>query len=116
MTPSQTRALFSGLSAELAAMMETVEGLSALIAEHARQTPADRRSAVLVKAQAVDDLHQKLDSLRGLAGSLSAGDPIGIALAGIPLSALSDRLQAVALSAAPAPEAASPSGELVLFE
>ena len=43
-------------------------------------------------------------------------DPIGIALAGIPLSALSDRLQAVALSAAPAPEAASPSGELVLFE
>ena len=79
MTPSQTRALFSGLSAELAAMMETVEGLSALITEHARQTPADRRSAVLVKAQAVDDLHQKLDSLRGLAGSLSAGDPIGIA-------------------------------------
>ena len=116
MNPCQTRALFSGLSAELAAMMEAVEGLSALVDEHARQVAPDRRSGVLVKAQAVDDLHQKLDSLRGLAGSLSAGDPIGIALADIPLSARSDRLQAVALSAAPAPEAAWPSGELVLFE
>ena len=46
MDQSDTRALFSALAAELAGMMETVEGLSSLAAEHARQTPADRRAAV----------------------------------------------------------------------
>ena len=116
MTSSQTRALFCGLSAELAAMMETVHGLSSLVAEHARQTPADVRSAVLVKAQAVDELHQKLDSLRALSGALSGGAPIETALADIPLFALSDRLRTAALSAAPAPETAQRPGDLVLFE
>jgi len=116
MTPSQTRALLSGLSAELAAMMETVDGLSSLIADHARQTPADRRSGVLVKAQAVDDLHQTLDALRALAGALSSGVPVEAALSAVPLSALADRLQAAALSIAPGPEMAAPAGELVLFE
>lgn len=116
MTPSQARALFSGLSAELAAMMETVHGLSSLVAEHARQTPADVRSGVLVKAQAVDDLHQKLDSLRALAGALSGGVAIEKALADIPLSALSDRLQTATLSISRAPEPAPRPGDFVLFD
>lgn len=115
MNPCQTRALFSGLSAELAAMMEAVEGLSALVDEHARQAAPDRRSGVLVKAQAVDDLHQKLDSLRALAGALSGGAPIEEALSDIPLSALAQRLQAAALSMGSGPETAAP-GELVLFD
>ena len=116
MSPSQTRALFSGLSAELAGMMETVEGLSSLVAEHARQTPADRRSGVLVKAQAIDDLHQTLDALRGLAGALSGGAAVESALAGIPLAALADRLRDAASPAASGREAAAPSGDLVLFD
>ena len=116
MSPVQTRALFSGLSAELAAMMETVEGLSSLVADHARQTPADRRSGVMVKAQSVDDLHQTLDALRALAGALSSGAPVENALAAIPLSALAERLQAAALSAASRPETAPRSGDLVLFD
>ncbi|HYC73383.1 hypothetical protein [Brevundimonas sp.] len=116
MTPQQTRALFSGLSAELGSMMETVEGLSSLVSEHARQAPADRRSGVLVKAQAIDDLHQTLDSIRRMAGALSGGVTIETALADIPLSALAARLQSAALSVAPGREGAIPSGDLVLFE
>lgn len=116
MTPSQARALFSGLSAELAAMMATVDGLSSLVADHARQTPADRRSAVLVKAQAVDDLHQTLDSLRALAGALASGVAVENALAVIPLSALAGRLRAASLPAAPDREVATQPGDLVLFD
>lgn len=116
MNPSQTRALFSGLSAELAAMMETVEDLSSLVAEHAWQTPADRRSGVLVKAQGVDDLHQTLDSLRTLAAALSSGVPIENALADIPLAALADRLHAASTSTASARNEGPRPGDLVLFE
>ena len=116
MTPSQARAVFSGLSAELAAMMQTVDSLTALVTEHARLTPADRRSGVLVKAQAIDDLHQTLDSLRVLSSALSDGTSLEEALAGVPLAALGDRLQSALtstpLGAAPTP----PAGELVLFE
>lgn len=115
MTPSQTRALFSGLSAELAAMMVAVDGLSSLVEEHARQATPQRRSGVLIKAQAVDDLHQKLDSLRALAAALSGGAPIEEALSDIPLSALAQRLQAAALSTGRGPETAAP-GEFLLFD
>ncbi|MBF0665786.1 MAG: hypothetical protein IR159_09655 [Brevundimonas sp.] len=116
MTPSQTRALLSGLSAELATLMETVDGLSSLVADHARQTPADSRSGVLVKAQAVDDLHQTLDALRALAGALSCGAPVDEALAAVPLAALAERLKAASGSAAPASGGATRAGDLVLFE
>lgn len=116
MIPSQIRALFSGLSAELAAMMETVEGLSEIIAEHAWQTPGDRRSGVLIKAQGVDDLHQTLDALHALAGALSSGVPVENAVAGIPLSALADRLRSASSRAAPGPEAATRPGDLILFD
>ena len=116
MDASQTRALFSGLSAELAAMMETVEGLSAIVSEHAWQTPADRRDGVLVKGQAVDDLHQTLDALRALAGALSSGVPVETAVARIPLSALAARLLPESLPAASGPEAVTHSGDLVLFD
>lgn len=114
MSSANTRTLFSGLSAELAAMMETVEGLSSLIADHVRQTPADRRSGVLVRAQAVDELHQTLASLRELTGALSTGVPVETALADIPLSALADRLRGAALAHDPA--AAARAGDLVLFD
>lgn len=116
MSPSQTRALFCGLSAELADMMETVDSLTSLVTEHARQTPADRRSAVLVKAQAIDELHQTLDSLRALAGALSNGAPVEDALARVPLAALADRLQSGFM---PTPAGRAPvegSGDLVLFD
>lgn len=115
MTPSQSRALFAGLSAELRAMMETVEGLSGLVAEHAWQAPPERRHQVLVQAQAVDNLNQTLDSLRALAGALSTGAPVEDALASIPLAALAVRLQAAALSAPPEVEPASRPGDLLLF-
>lgn len=115
MTPSQSRALFAGLSAELRVMMETVEGLSDLVTEHARQVAPERRHDVLIQAQAVDDLSQTLDSLRALAGALSTGAPMEHALASIPLAALSGRLQVVALSAPPEPEPESRPGDLLLF-
>ena len=114
MDQPDTRALFSALATELAGRMDTVESLSSLAAEHARQTPADRRSAVLVKAQAIDDLHQTLDSLRAFAGALSGGVSIHNALAGIPLADLADRLQGRAPAAEP--ETSGRSGDLVLFD
>jgi hypothetical protein len=116
MTPSQTRALFSGFSAELATMMETVDGLTALVTEHARQTPPDRRTDVLVKAQAIDDLHQTLNALRALSGALSAGVPLESALAAVPLAALADRLDSATLAPTPALAQVPRPGDLVLFE
>lgn len=116
MSPSQTRALFSSLSAELAAMMATVDGLTEVVTEHARLTPADRRSGVLVQAQAIDDLHQTLDSLRVLSGALSDGVPVEEALADVRLAALAERLQS---GIAPTPARLVPAGrpgDLVLFE
>lgn len=114
MSPSQTRALFSSLSVELLAMMETVKGLSSLVAEHARQTPADCRSEVLVKAQAMDDLHQTLDCLQELTAALSTGVPVQAAMADIPLSALADRLQGASASSDAA--ASARPGDLILFD
>lgn len=116
MSPTQTRALFSGLSTELAAMMETVDSLTSLVTEHARLTPADRRSGVLVKAQAIDDLHQTLDSLRALSGALSNGAPVEDALARVPLAALADRLQSTLTPSPPGLAPAASPGDLILFE
>ncbi len=116
MSPTQTRALFSGLSTELAAMMETVDSLTSLVTEHARLTPADRRSGVLVKAQAIDDLHQTLDSLRALSGALSGGAPVEEALADVPLAALAERLQSVVTSTPARMAPAARSGDFVMFE
>ena len=116
MSPSEARALFSGLSAELAAMMETVESLGSLVAEHARLAPADDRSGVLIKAQAIDDLHQKLDSLRALSGALSSGASIGDALADVPLSGLAERLQSTCAGTPTGHAPAASPGDLVLFE
>ncbi|MDY6923136.1 MAG: hypothetical protein SWI22_04135 [Pseudomonadota bacterium] len=116
MSPSQTRALFSGLSAELAAMMETVDGLTALVTEHARLTPPDRRSGVLVKAQAIDDLHQTLDSLRALSAALSGGAAVEDALADLPLAALAGRLQSAVAPTTDRYAPAASSGDFVMFE
>ncbi|MFN3932432.1 MAG: hypothetical protein ACK4JY_11855 [Brevundimonas sp.] len=116
MSPSQTRALFSGLSTELAAMMETVDGLTDLVTEHARLTPPDLRSGVLVKAQAIDDLHQTLDALRALSGALSSGAPVEDALADLPLAALAGRLQSAVTPTLTRLTPATQSGDFVLFE
>ncbi|MBU1383524.1 MAG: hypothetical protein KKG14_14845 [Alphaproteobacteria bacterium] len=116
MSPSQTRALFSSLSAELAAMMETVDGLTAIVTEHARLTPPDRRSDVLVKAQGIDDLHQTLDSLRVLSAALSGGVPIDEALADVRLAALAQRLQSAVTATHGRPAPAARSGDFVMFE
>lgn len=115
MTPSQTLALFAGLSAELRTMMETVEGLSGLVTEHAWQASPERRHGVLIQAQAVDDLSQTLDSLRVLVSALSTGAPMEDALASIPLAALANRLQVAALSVPSEAEPPSRPGDLLLF-
>ena len=118
MTPAQTMAMFEAFSAELATIGEGVDGLADLISAHVRQAPGEARPQALVQAQALDDLIQRLDALRVLAGGLARGEAIEAALDGVPLAALADRLRgAVLLSSASAAVLSEPAGgDLMLFD
>lgn len=116
MTPSQTRALLSALSAECAEMAAAAEGLSTVVFEHARGLPAAERGPVVVQAQAVDLLVQKLAALAGLADALSEGQPVEAAIDALPLADLADRLSSSVLQRAVARAAEPSDGDLVLFD
>lgn len=116
MTPSQTRALLSVLSAECAEMAAAAEGLSTLVFEHARGLPAAERGPVVVQAQSVDLLVQKLAALSALTDALSSGRPVETAIEALPLADLVDRLSSAVLERARARAAESSDGDLVLFD
>lgn len=116
MTPAQTRALLTVLSAECADMGAAVDGLSALVFEHARRLPAAERPEVVVQAQAVDLLAQKLAALAVFAQALAADRPVEQAIEAIPLADLSDRLHAGMMGSGRGSAAVASDGELVLFD
>ncbi len=116
MTPAQTTAMFAAFSAELATIGEGVDGFADLISAHVRQASAEARPQALIQAQALDDLIQRLDALRVLAGGLARGEAVEVALDGVSLAALADRLSSAVL---PASRTACPtpvSGDLMLFD
>lgn len=116
MTPTQTRDLLSALSAECAEMGAAADGLAAVVFEHARGLPAAERGPVVVQAQAVDLLTQKLAALSAFADALSDGQPVETALDAVPLADLADRLSAAVLGRARAAAIAPSDGDLVLFD
>jgi hypothetical protein len=69
-----SRSLLSALSAELAAMSETVEPLCGMAADHVRNSQGEARARALVDAQAIDDLSQRLIALSDLTGAVARGD------------------------------------------
>lgn len=117
MTPSQTAALLSALSRELAGMARTVERLEDLVMAHARLVDPADRAAVLTRAQDVDSLGQRMHALRQLTESLAEGRPVEAVLDAIPLADLADTLGR-AILARDAGEAAPrvAAGDLALFD
>ncbi|MCS6627087.1 hypothetical protein N0B44_29655 [Roseibacterium beibuensis] len=115
MSPNPTPALLSGLADELSLMIPVVEGLSALVFDHALNVGPGDRPGVLTQAQAVDDLSQRLEALRDLVGALSRGVEAGAALDAMPLAAVADRLRAAAIGGGPVPAGGTDAGDLLLF-
>jgi hypothetical protein len=115
MTPAQVNALLSALSAECAEMGGAADGLATVVFEHARGLPAAERGPVVVQAQAIDLLVQKLAAIADLAGALSEGRPVDAAIDALPLADLAARLRAAVLGG-PAGPAPSDSGDLLLFD
>ena len=115
MSPNPTPALLSGLADELSSMIPVVEGLSALVFDHALKANAEDRSRILTQAQAVDDLSQRLEALRGLASALSRGADIQTALDALPLESMAARLRAAGVGGGPARDDGPDAGDLLLF-
>ncbi len=120
MSSIPSSALLSAISGELAAMVETVESLSAMVGDHVAQSRGDARLSALRNAQSIDDLSQRLDALSGVTGAMARGDDAEIALAGVRLADLVQRLRGSIPTtiSAPGPHSGAPSvaGDLMLFE
>lgn len=108
--------LLSALSAELAAMMETVESLSRMAADHVRQSQGETRARALMDAQAIDDLSQRLGALSDVTGAVAGGEDLAAAIGGVRLADLQSRLQGAVFASAPAPASRPAAGDLMLFE
>lgn len=116
MSATRSCQLLSALSAELAAMTETVESLSGMAADHVRNSQGEARARALVDAQAIDDLSQRLTALSDVTGAVARGEGVETAIGDVRLADLKSRLlDAVSAStAAPAPRPVA--GDLMLFE
>ncbi len=117
MTAAQHLALLSALSSEFLAMRGTVDRLETLVLDHARTVAAVDRASVLVQAQAVDALGQRLQALHDLSRALAEGGAVAAAIDLVPLADLADPLRQSILEveAAPAASPATP-GALTLFD
>lgn len=114
MSPSQSSALLSAISAELCEMASAVNSLSSLVADHVLQSQGEARARALVDAQAIDALSQRLEALSEVTGAAAQGHDIAMVLAGVRLSDLAGRLGRGVPGAASEPSQAS--GDLMLFE
>lgn len=109
--------LLSGVSHELALMLPMVEGLSALVMDHAVQADAAQRPRILAEAQAVDDLGQRLQALVRLTQAVAEGEAPDAAVDAILLADLATRLRSALRGETVPPHiAAAASGDLMLFE
>lgn len=116
LTLAQTQALLAALSTECAEMAAAAEGLSTVVFEHARGLPAAERGPVVVQAQAVDLLVQKLAALAALTDALSEGQTVESAIDALPLADLVDRLSSAVLERTRARAAEPSDSDLVLFD
>lgn len=116
MSATRSCSLFSALSAELAAMMETVELLSGMAADHVRNSQGEVRARALVDAQAIDDLSQRLAALSGMTGAVARGEDVEAAIGGVRLTDLQARLRDAVSASTSAPAPRPVPGDLMLFE
>ncbi|KQY85031.1 hypothetical protein [Brevundimonas sp. Root1423] len=116
MSATSSCALFSALSAELSAMMQTVDGLSGMAADHVRQSQGGARDRALVDAQSIDDLSQRLSALSEVAAAVARGEDVAAAIGGVRLADLQSRLRGVVLASAPIAAPRPTAGDLLLFE
>lgn len=112
----QTMAVFAAFSAELESIGAGIEGLAGLVAAHAHQAPPELRPQVLVQAQALDDLTQRLAALSTLATVLAGGEAIETGLDQVPLSELADRMRDGVLQSGPKARSRQSAGDLMLFD
>jgi hypothetical protein len=116
MSAAPSCSLLSALSAELAAMMETVEPLCGMAANHVRNSQGEARARALVDAQAIDDLSQRLTALSDLTGAVARGEDVETAIGGVRLADLQSRLRHALSASTAAPASRSAAGDLMLFE
>ena len=105
-------ALLSAVGDEMAEVRNGIEDLSLLVSDLAPHCPVELRADVLRRAQAFDELIQRLDGLGGLLAALGAGVEADAALHALTLSDLSQRLSGEPQSGA----APVVSGDLMLFD
>lgn len=108
-------AILAGLADELTAMIPVVEGLSALVFDHALKAEPEDRPRVLTQAQAVDDLTQRLEALRDLTGAMSRGVGAEAALEAMRLADMAARLRTAARGDESGIARGANAGELLLF-
>ncbi|MDP1912915.1 hypothetical protein [Brevundimonas sp.] len=116
MEPTQTMAVFAAFSAELESLGGGVEGLAGLVAGYARHASAETRPEVLVQAQALDELTQRLDALSALAVALARGESIEAGLDRMPLADLANRIRGIVLRSRPENRSRAVAGDLMLFD
>lgn len=116
MEPTQSMAVFAALSAELESLGEGVEGLAGLVADHARQAPSEMRPQILIQAQALDEVTQRLSALRVLALALAQGEAVEAGIDRIPLADLASRLRGVVLRTRIQTPRRQSAGDLLLFD
>jgi hypothetical protein len=116
MSSAASCTLLSALSAELAAMMETVDLLSGMAADHVRNSQGEARVRALVDAQAIDDLSQRLGALSDMTGAVAGGQDVAAAIGGVRLADLQSRLRTAVFASAAVPASRPAAGDLMLFE
>lgn len=103
--------LLSRMADELADVVRDVESLSSLACLMAERAPADERPDILIRAQSIDAVSQRLTALADVLAALGDGRSAAAALTTVSLSDLAARLHGVP----PAP-ARPADGDLILFD
>lgn len=103
--------LLSRMADELADVVRDVEGLSGLACLLAERAAPDERPDILIRAQSIDAVSQRLNALADVLAALGDGRSADAALATVSLSDLAERLHGgTPASARPA------DGDLILFD
>src|SRR5690606_38520379 len=117
MTSADPAPLMAAVADELAAVRHGVEAVAGLVAELVASSSGEARDRALTEAQALDLASQRLDALSGLIRALGAGATPEQAVGALTLSDMAQRLGTpIDRPSSPAPDAASASGNLLLFD
>jgi len=117
MKPADHAPLMAAVADELAAVRHGVEAVAGLVGELVASSTGEARDRALTEAQALDLASQRLDALAGLIRGLGAGATPEQAIGALTLSDMAQRLgTAIDRPSSPTPDAASVSGDLLLFD